>query len=392
MSKANFQYKIAVLFEGDINKIRGEFTAIHNRVKELKKDVKYNIDVYIFDSYFGDITCRLKGIDKKQKPSSFSFDGINYNCRWYKRSLIDYIFRIYLKDSTSIEINRVCYYINLFKEYDLLYTNSLKTGVLASRLKQEFKIPYISVWHGSSIHTAPFMYKQTRKATIKVLENADMNLFVSDELVSLAGLLTKKIIGKVSYNGIDTNVFKQCSAYEKLLLRKKFAISETDKCVAFVGNCLPIKNISYLPKLFSAISKQIPNTSFYILGKGEFTSLFNGCDISVKNIEVLNTEMPLWYNCMDLIVMPSFKEGLPMTCLEATACGTPFIGSRVGAISDVVGIENTVPHNNNFEEKFAELCVKRLNNKCNVVLPEKFVLETIVKKEKEIIDTILKPL
>ena len=100
--------------------------------------------------------------------------------------------------------------------------------------------------------------------------------------------------------------------------------------------------------------------------------------------------MPQWYNCMDLVVMPSINEGLPMTCLEATACGTPFVGSRVGAIADVVGIENTVEHNTEFNKMFAELCVQRLNEvERNVELPTKFILSNIVEKENEILNTII---
>ena len=389
MEKTNNDYKIAVLFEGNIEKIRGEFTAIHNRVKELKKISSYVVDVFIFDTYFDNVTCFLKRITPKKRPKSFFFDGINYKCYWYKRSFIDYVYRIYVKNSTSIEINRVCKYMNMFNEYDLLYTNSLKTGVLAYRLKKSLNIPFISLWHGSSIHTFPFKYKHIRKQTIKVLENANINLFVSDELYELAKNLTDNFKGQVSYNGIDTTVFKKYSIEEKVDLRKNYGINVEDKCVAFVGNCLPEKNVAYLPELFTELFKHIPKVSFYILGRGDFSTLFDKCEFTIRNMEVLNTEMPLWYNCMDLIVMPSHKEGLPMTCLEATACGTPFVGSRVGAIADVVGEQNTISHTDEFNKQFAKLCIQRLLERQDIILPSAFLLNFIVKKEKELIDSLL---
>lgn len=390
MKKNEKKRRIAVLFEGDIEQIRGEFTAIHNRVKELKKDSNYIVDVFVFKRYYSNLICRIKKITPRNRPKTFDFDGINYRCFWYKISFVDFISRTYFKNSTSIETNRVCRFIDLFKGYDLLYTNSLNTGILAFYLKCKQKIPFISVWHGSSIHTFPFKYNHTRKQTIKVLENADMNFFVSEELYELAQNITPNFEGKVSFNGVDTEKFRQYNNDDQRELRKKFGIDEHSKCIAFVGNCLPVKNVAYLPELFTEIYNKIPGASFYILGNGHFSVLFKDCKFIVKNVEVLNTDMPLWYNCMDLIVMPSHKEGLPMTCLEATACGTSFVGARVGAIADVVGNENTILHDDSFNQKFAALCIKRLQEKQNVMFPDKFVLSNIVYKEKIIVESLLK--
>ena len=247
------------------------------------------------------------------------------------------------------------------------------------------------MWHGSSIHTLPFKDKNVLRRTRRILENADMNLFVSDELYETAKKITTNFKGEISYNGIDTNKFRRYNDAERESFRKEKDIAQNEKCVAFVGNCIPVKNVKYLPTLFNHISRQVEKIKFFILGNGNFTELFaeSGLDITYAN-NVNNVEMPKWYNCMDLIVMPSINEGLPMTCLEATACGTPFVGSRVGAIADVVGIENTVEHNDDFNESFASLCVQRLNETTNkTILPERFVLANVVTKEKIIFNTII---
>ena len=382
--------RIAILFSGDIYRIRGEFTAIHNRVKELKKNGKFIVDVYVFGEYFDNITCFLKRIKQKEKKSIFELENVTYNCIWYKRSHLDNITHRLFKRRTAVEIDRVTRTSERFKKYDLIYANSLFTAHIGLKLKQKCNIPFICMWHGSSIHSVPFNDKNTFKRTRVILENADMNLFVSDELLTTARKIASNFKGEISYNGIDTSLFCRLKDDERFTLRKEKGIAQNEKCVAFIGNCLPIKNVQYLPILFTQIAKKYNDVKFLIVGKGHFAKFFAGSKLNITYVnEVKNSDMPHWYNCMDLIVMPSINEGLPMTCLEATACGTPFVGSRVGAIADVVGVENTVEHNNDFNDKFSALCIKCLNDNKVVHLHEKFKLNNIIENEIKIIDSLL---
>ncbi len=383
--------RIAILFSGDIYKVRGEFTAIHNRIKALQKEEYILVDAYVFGEYFDKYTNFIKRAKQKELKSTFEFDNIKYNCFWYKRSHIDNITHKLLKRSTNIEIERVKSKAEHFNGYDLIYCHSLYTAHIGLKLKQKYNIPFICMWHGSSIHTLPFKDKNTMKKTKKTLEEADMNLFVSDDLLLTAKRITANLKGDVSYNGLDTSVFYSLKDGERLVLRKEKGIAKEEKCIAFVGNCLPIKNVQYLPELFSRISNAVNNVRFFIIGKGAFEPFFANSDINITYVnEVKNEDMPQWYNCMDLIVMPSLNEGLPMTCLEATACGTPFVGARVGAIADVVGIENTIEHNPEFNEAFASLCIKRLNDvESDIELPKKFNLSNIAEKESAILNTVI---
>ena len=46
-------------------------------------------------------------------------------------------------------------------------------------------------------------------------------------------------------------------------------------------------------------------------------------------------ELPDWYRASDVVVLPSYSEGIPNVLREAQACGRPFVATRVGGIPEV---------------------------------------------------------
>ncbi len=46
--------------------------------------------------------------------------------------------------------------------------------------------------------------------------------------------------------------------------------------------------------------------------------------------------LPYYYSAAEVVVMPSFYESFGMVALEAMACGTPVIASRVGGLAYLV--------------------------------------------------------
>lgn len=385
--------KICVLLEGDIYHLRGEFMAIHNRMKYLVKEPDLDVTIYNIQRYYDNLTSWVRGNKQIELKKDFFLDGIHYHCLYYKRSYLDYFLRSISKYQTTVEATRVKRNKKLFLDCDLIFAHSLYTGLLALDMKREKGIPFVMMWHGSSIHTFPFQNKTTFSLTKTVLQNTDYNFFVSKELHEIANTIVgSDCVGSVSPNGVDTSVFYKFSDEKREEIAKQLQV-DTDKVnIGFVGNYLPIKNVQYLPKLFLSIFQDFPDAVFHIIGSGGFKENYKESPCSIKYWDNQSPDkMPDLYNCMDLVVMPSIKEGLPMTCLESTACGTAFVGSRVGGIADVVGVENTVPFSPTFETDFANLCKKRLADKNAVLiqLPEQYHVEHIVAAEKRVLIEVL---
>ncbi|MCF6254179.1 MAG: glycosyltransferase [Thiomicrorhabdus sp.] len=144
-------------------------------------------------------------------------------------------------------------------------------------------------------------------------------------------------------NGVDTVKF---NIIDKGSARANLEIDPDVKMLLFVGSLVPVKNISTLIKSFSLVmeKKTTANTKLYIVGSGFLEKKLK--DLSVKlNLQekivfvgpVPHDTLPLWMSAADCLCLPSLSEGHPNVMMEALACGTPVVGSRVGSISDFIG-------------------------------------------------------
>ncbi|MEP7367448.1 MAG: glycosyltransferase family 4 protein [Acidobacteriota bacterium] len=111
--------------------------------------------------------------------------------------------------------------------------------------------------------------------------------------------------------------------------------------VGFVGRLIPLKN----PLGFLAAARYaaavVPHARFLYIGDGpdraQIEQLSREWDIEDRvSFLGFRADMPSVYASLDLLVLPSFTEGLPMSILECMAAGRPVIATRVGAVDKLV--------------------------------------------------------
>lgn len=160
----------------------------------------------------------------------------------------------------------------------------------------------------------------------------------------------KEIIRKNNYtlltNAIDENKFKYDEKVRQKI-RNELGIKDNEYLIGHIGRFMPQKNHDFLIEIFKEIITKNKNYKLLLIGNGELqeniknkVKRFDLTDnvIFTGNISNVN-EM---YQAMDLFLLPSLFEGLPVVGIEAQANGLNCLFSNT--ISHEVDITGNVKY------------------------------------------------
>ena len=385
--------KILVLANGDIYERRGFFNAVISRTKHLKAICDYDIEVLLLSTYEPWIVRKLRKTFKQARPEELEVDGIRMKIDWCRFSLFDYVMNVKLHKGVFFKQLHNRSVVSKLHGYDFIIAHSKECGELAKAAKEKYGIPYSVTWHGSDIHSEPFNNPSAFGPTKAIIEDADINFFVSKALLNTSERITTKGNKQVLYNGYNT-AFRKYSDEERLRLRQKYGVVDK-KVVVFAGIFLAVKNILTIPAIFGSIANKIQDVECWMIGGGKY---FNQVKEMVKDLPVRlwgNQEpevMPDFLNAADVLILPSINEGLPLTVVEGLACGCNVVGSLVGGIPEVIGKENCVDlRDPQFIDKFADKVVNYLqaNSKIEQKLSPEFDWNRTAKEELEVIHNLI---
>ena len=131
-------------------------------------------------------------------------------------------------------------------------------------------------------------------------------------------------------NAIDLDKFafnqeKRDELRLKLGLKGKFVVGH-------VGRFMKQKNHEFLIEVFADMSKRDENAVLVLIGEGPLMGLIKG-KVNTLNLTDrviflgVRSDVADLYNMMDVFVLPSFYEGLPVVGVECQANGLPFLCS-----------------------------------------------------------------
>lgn len=147
-------------------------------------------------------------------------------------------------------------------------------------------------------------------------------------------MFPKSVIRKGNYtvlpNGIDLEKFGYREDV-RAAVRKELGVEDLF-VVGHAGRFMAQKNHAYLLDIFQKIHEKEPRSVLLLFGSGE---LMDSCKEKARALGIADAvrfmggspRMPEMWQAIDVFVMPSLHEGLPVVGVEAQAAGVPCIFS-----------------------------------------------------------------
>ena len=227
------------------------------------------------------------------------------------------------------------------RRIDIIHSQTRVTQVLGSIMGRVIAAPHITTCHG-------FFKKRLSRAMFPCWGDAVIAISdsVKDHLMFDLGVAQRDI--RLIYNGIDVSLFaaaRNISEDERRIVRRSLGLGD-GPVIGIIARLSDVKGHQHLIHAMRLVLERHPNARLLIVGEGPMERRLVGLVRSLKidrNVvfapTVSGTARTL--SAIDIYVLPSLKEGLGLSLMEAMAAGLPCIGSDVG------GIRNLIQHGAN---------------------------------------------
>jgi len=186
-------------------------------------------------------------------------------------------------------------------------------------------------------HDAWHLQSAKRRFLAKMLLRVVKPVLVADAHIVAAEMVKQLKVPTpvVIQNGIDTERF---TPGDKAKARERFAMPADAVIIGCAARLIAVKG----HKTLLAAMKSLPdNVHLVLAGQGEEEQALKNyvAELQIKSkVHFLGNidDMPSFYQALDVFCLPSFKEGFPLSPLEAQSAGVPVLASDTGGVKETL--------------------------------------------------------
>jgi len=251
-------------------------------------------------------------------------------------------------------------------EADVLCCHGYKANILGRMAARRQKIPVIAVARGWTAESFKVrLYERLDRFHLHWMDKVVCVSEAQAARVRRAGVRPERI--RVIYNAIDpTRFLEPDTRYRAKLLR--YFRQPRSYVIGAAGRLSPEKGFEVLVRAAERVLREQPDTGFVLFGEGperaRLQQQINAAGLGQSFILAgFRADLDRFLPHFDLLVLPSYTEGMPNVVLEAFAAGVPVVATTVGGTPEIVedGVSGyLVPSGD--DEAMAERICLALNN------------------------------
>jgi len=237
------------------------------------------------------------------------------------------------------------------ERFDIVHTHTPKAGLLGQLAARLSGVPVVvNTLHGFYFHddTDPlprrfyiWMERLAARCSDSILSQNE-----EDIGTAIAERIAPPELLKWLGNGIDVTRFdrRRLSDASLQALREEIGLEADSRVVGFVGRLVEEKGILDLLEAAKSVAATVPEARFLIVGpydeekpdalRSDVAERYGIADRC--RFLGMRDDMPELYALMDVLVLPSYREGFPRAPMEASAMGVPAV------VTDIRGCRETV--------------------------------------------------
>jgi glycosyltransferase involved in cell wall biosynthesis len=234
----------------------------------------------------------------------------------------------------------------------VVHSHTPKGGLLGTLAARMARVPAVAyTMHGLPFKTAKGLKRQILLATEALsCRSADRVFAVSranrQEVIAL-GLCSAdkiKVLGSGSCNGVDAEGrfdLHTLPPGTRAQIRQTYNIPDDGLVLGYVGRIVRDKGIAELERAWQILRHRFPHSCLLMVGDEEPQD-----PVPVEVMERLRTDRRVtitgwadpvpFYAAMDIMVLPTYREGFPVTPLEAAAMELPVVATQVDGCAEAV--------------------------------------------------------